>query len=158
VLRRSRRKQPQRVDGRSILAGNEDVAGYADQRLPVRPCGQIPSIGIRLVDDLAINRHDNELIGTLDRPRRLAPQPKVGPLTLISIRELLPEEAVVVIDAVSVAGKLKRCKRVEEACSETAESAVAKRGIGLGFDGKIQIPVKAFQCVLADIVQIKIAQ
>src|SRR5262245_25500630 len=79
-------------------------------------------------------------------------------LALISIRELLPEQSVIVIDAVSVSGKTKGGKRVEQACSETAQTSVTERGVGLRFDCKIQIPVEAFQCIRAHIVQIQVAE
>jgi hypothetical protein len=58
--------------------------------------------------------------------------PVVGLFDLRSVTDLLPEETVFVIDAVAEAGKIERCERVEKACGQAAEAAVAQRRVRLG--------------------------
>ena len=59
------------------------------------------------------------------------PQPVLGILDLPAVLEGLPEQSVIVANAVAVRGKAHGRHGVEEAGSETAEAAVAERGVGL---------------------------
>ena len=58
-------------------------------------------------------------------------QPVLGLLALPAVLERLPEQPVLVANAVAVRGEAHGRHGVEEAGGETAETAVAERGIGL---------------------------
>ena len=73
---------------------------------------------------------DREGRACVDQPG-LGLDPGVGLLALDAFGEVLPKEAVVVVEAHAVAGQPERGDGVEEARGEPAQAAVAERGLGL---------------------------
>ena len=70
-------------------------------------------------------------------------QPVLGLLDLPAVLEGLPEQPVVVADAVAVRGQAHGRHGVEEAGGETAEASVAERGIGLVGEQRAAIDAEA---------------
>ena len=73
---------------------------------------------------------------TLHRPFRAhqlpgiaEPQPLVGLLDLPAVDDLLVEDAELVADAVAERGDLERRERIDEACRQAPEAAVAQSGL-----------------------------
>src|SRR5690606_20764604 len=68
-----------------------------------------------------------------DLPRRAAFEPVVGHFHLITVADLLMEDAVVVADAIAGDGVAECGATIEKARSETTETTIAKAGIALLF-------------------------
>ena len=126
---RARRPEPERVDvppapaddGRveadrlDGLAGMPDVAHeFAVARDRLDPAAEADGV----ID-----------LGALEFPGIAVRQPVLGHFLLPAAADDLPEQAVVVADAVAVGGDGQRRHAVHEAGGETAEAAVAERGV-----------------------------
>ena len=85
---------------------------------------------------------------TRDFPRIDGAQPVVGALDLRTVANHLPENAVLVAQAVADGRVLERGERVDEAGREPAQAAVAESCIGLFLDHRIEIPSLLLQRTL----------
>ena len=68
--------------------------------------------------------HDDLLIFTAQAPRVAKTGPVVGFFQLETALNLLLEQAIFVADAITVERQVERCRRIEEAGSQTAQTAV----------------------------------
>ena len=123
VVRRGRRPQPQRVDRLAAVADHRPIVGDADQRRG--PFGTTAAA--------AAASRTTQLSGTStvssgpgDLPRVGPAQPVVRLLDLPAVLDLLPEDAVLVAQAVADRRDLQRGQRVDEAGGQPAEAAVAQ--------------------------------
>src|SRR3954453_14159451 len=87
----------------------------------------------------SVHRNHHRFIRTFDIKRSAAGLPAVGLLVLVSVDDLLLEEAVLVINAVAEARHPERRERFEEAGGETAEAAVAESGVELGVEHFVKV-------------------
>src|SRR5208337_1705318 len=67
------------------------------------------------------------------------PLPRVGALDLVAAPNLLPEESVIVVDSIRVAGQIERRHRIEVARREPAQAAVTERRVGLFIEQYLQV-------------------
>ena len=103
-------KEVQAVDHAVLAAGNLDVVHARRERSKAKGHRE----GRARVNQPGLGRN-----------------PGVGLLALHALGEVLPEEAVVVVQAHAVSGKPQRGDGVEEARGEPSQAAVAERGLGL---------------------------
>ena len=71
------------------------------------------------------------VFGAVEFPRIAVDEPVLGRFLLPAAADDLAEQAVVVADAIAMRGDGQRRHAVHEAGGETAEAAVAERGVGL---------------------------
>jgi hypothetical protein len=69
-------------------------------------------------------------LGALELPDMALDEPVLGRLDLAAVLEALPEEPVLVADAVAVGGRAERGEAFHEAGREPPEPAVAERRVG----------------------------
>ena len=132
--------QAQVVDGVVAVAGNRNIVGDAEDGVVVEPAGNEPAVALLHVDAAA--EMDLELgFGAFDLPGVAEAEPMVGFLDLIAVFDDLAEDAVVVADAVAVAGELEGGEGIEEAGGKAAEAAVAEAGVA--FEVAEEIPGEA---------------
>src|SRR5207244_5765538 len=74
------------------------------------------------------------LFRTDDLPRIRAAKPVVGLLVLPTVLDGLPEHPVLVPEPIPYGRELHRGHRVEEACGQAPEPAIAQPGVGLFFE------------------------
>src|SRR3954447_23142075 len=91
------------------------------------------------VDRCAVHRNDDGFIRALDIKRSAAGLPAIRLLVLVSVDDLLLEQAVLVVDAVPEAGHAERCELFEEAGSKASEAAVAQSGIEFSVEDFVEI-------------------
>ena len=125
---RRRGPEPQRVDRLAAVADDRPVVGHAQQvdGLP-RDLADRPAFE----PERAVERHLHGLGRPRHFPRVGMEQPVVGLLDLVAVADLLPEDAVLVPQAVADRRDLQRRQRVEEAGRQPAQAAVAQPGVGL---------------------------
>ena len=130
--------QSQRVDRLAAVADDRPIEGNADQaRWPSQDRPQLPAVHL----ERAVEFDLDFFVRPRDLPGVGATQPIVGLLLLPAILDRLPEDAVLITQAVAHGGKLQGGHRVEEAGGETAQAAVAQAGVGLLFENFLQIDV-----------------
>ena len=131
VVRRPCGEEPEQVHRPAAVADDGIVVGHADQEPPVQPHRVVLAPAVDPVLDAAIDGDEAGLLGPLDLPGRREGEPVVRLLLLLAVLDLLAEQAVLVVDAVAVAGHVERGQRIEEAGREPAQPAVAERGVAL---------------------------
>src|SRR5205085_11529913 len=89
------------------------------------------AIGAGLADHRAAEADFVSDLAALEFPRIAEGEPVLGQFDLPAVDDLLAKEAVLVANAVAVRGDADRCHRLHEAGGETAEAAIAERGVGL---------------------------
>ena len=85
----------------------------------------------------------------LDLERSAVGLPAVGLLALEAVDDLLLEQAVLVIDAVAVAGHAQRGQGFQEARGQTAEAAVAQPGVGFAVEHIVEVDAEPRQHLAA---------
>ena len=120
--------QAQVVDGAVAEAGDGVVVGDAEDGFVVGPAGEEAAVDL-LHEDAAAEVDLEARLGALDLPGVAEAEPVVGFLDLVAVLDGLAEDAVVVADAVAVAGELEGGEGIEEAGGEAAEAAVAEAGV-----------------------------
>ena len=133
------------VDGVQI----EQVQGVgaplvAGDRQLVQPCGVLLARQLHRVGDVGLFR---PAVGS---------QPRVGLFVLHTVLKGLMEQAEVVPQTYAVAGQVERCQRVEEAGSQTAQTAVAQRRFRLHLFDIGKALADGSQCIAGFIVQSQI--
>ena len=83
-------------------------------------------------------------------------EPRVGLFVLHAVLKRLSEQAEVIPQAHAVAGQVQRCQRVEEAGSQTAQTAVAQRRFRLHLFDIGKALADGSQCIAGFIVQSQI--
>ena len=128
---RPRRPQAQRIDVPAAPADDRRVVGDRFDRL-----GGMPDVVGALV--VALDHFDPTaeadgvvVFGADEFPRIAVDEPVLGGFLLPAAADDLPEQAVVVADAIAMRGDGERRHAVHEAGGETPEAAVAERGVGL---------------------------
>src|SRR6202007_2933077 len=92
------REQPQVIDRPAAVAHDRNVGRHANDDPAVDPAWHALAVTHAPVD-----RHTTRLIRALDLPGRAMGAPEVGLFFLIAVVNFLPEEAIVVINAVAIA-------------------------------------------------------
>jgi len=85
-------------------------------------------------------------------------QPVVGALDLPAILDSLLKHAGIIADAVAIGRITERGERIHEAGGETAEPAIAERGVLLLLIDLLEIHAKGLQCIAAKIVEFEIVE
>ena len=100
--------------------------------MPIRVDGR-PGIGAQGAAaqlERAVELHFDRLVRARDLPRVRAAEPVVRLLVLPAVLDGLPEDAVLVAQAVAHGRELHRRHRVEEARGQAPEPAVAQARVG----------------------------
>ena len=134
VRRRGRLPQPQRADLARAVAGHDHVVGLRDDL-----SGGPPQHFVADLLDRAAEVHRHADARTRKLPRRAVGQPRVGVLDLPAVHDVLREHAVLVADAVAERRQPERGHRVEKACRQPAEAAVAERSVGFVLGNVFQL-------------------
>ena len=98
--------------------------------------------------DMASELYNLRILGTAQFKGVAVFQPVVGNLHLITVLNLLLEHAVTVTDTTAVCRVSQGCKRVQEAGSQSPQSAVSQRSIRLLIFHGVQIQPQLLQCFL----------
>src|SRR5262249_42207073 len=101
--------------------------------------------------DVTVDRHDTRFIRALDLPGYTMGAPEIGLFFLIAVLNFLPEEAIVVVNAVPIAWHPERCQGVEETRGETTEPTIPEGWITLFLAQFLQINPHAQQGFLTQI-------
>ncbi len=158
VVRRPRGEEAEHVHRPAAVADDRIVVGHADQEPPVQPHRVVLAPAVHPVLDAAVDGDQARLLGPLDRPGRREREPVVRLLRLLAVLDLLAEQAVLVVDAVAVAGHVERGQRIEEAGREPAQPAVAERGVALALFHVGEVGPEVSQRVPAQVVEAEVAQ
>jgi hypothetical protein len=133
------RPEAQRVDALAAPADDRGVEGGGDDAL-----GRLPDVARiafwRRGDiDRAAEADFIGALAALEFPGIAVGEPAFRQFDLPAVGHLLAEQAVDIADAVAIGGDVDRRHRFHEAGGETAETAIAKRCVGLktGNDGDI---------------------
>jgi hypothetical protein len=105
--------------------------------------------GAVLVDEFdhaAVKLDLVEHLGPREFPGVAVAQPVVRVFDLLAVLDALVEHAVLVADAVAVAGDAHGRHRIEEAGGQPAEAAVAQRRVGLDFGDGFRLDADFAQC------------
>jgi len=97
-------KRRSQFDRPPAVADDRQVVGHPDEDPPAEPERVVAPLPVFRVLDVAIGRHDAGFVRLLDLPRAAVGQPVVGLLALAAVVDHLPEEAILVVDAVAEAG------------------------------------------------------
>ena len=130
-IHRPRGPQAQRVDVMAAPARDRRVVRDGIDRLRRAPDIAGTAFSRRHDVDRAAESDRVCDLGPLEFPRIAGRQPVLGQLDLPAVAEHLPEDAVVIANAIAVRGNGKRRHAFHEARSESPEPAVAERGVGL---------------------------
>ena len=125
-LRRSRLPKPQKIHSVGSIAGNRNVVGDPDKLLPAHPARDVVATVVEDIFYVSVDLEFPWLLRSDDFPRCSVLHPCVGQFDLIAIAEFLPEEPVLVMNAVADRWKIERRQRVQEARGESAETAIAQ--------------------------------
>ena len=141
----ARAPQAQHVDRVHPEADDRHVVGHAFQHLPVHPDRLLAAAHGGHVLDAAIDQHGHGVLGAHHLPRVAELQPVVRALLLPAVLELLAEQAVLVAEAVAVAGILHGGQRIEEAGGQAAQAAVAQAGVRLLAQQSVEVDLQVLQ-------------
>ena len=123
--------QPQRVHPAVLVAGDHVVVRDGLD-LPARhPAGALDAVGVGVLLGVTAEGDDLRGLGVRELPRRAEGEPGVGLLDLAAVDEGLPEDAVLVADAVADAGHAHGGQRVDEAGGQPTQTAVAQTRLDL---------------------------
>ena len=158
VFRSTRREQPQPVHGLAEIADDRHVCRYADHDLL-----RIPNLFQAVFHfarpvDLAVQRDVDRFFRMLDLEWSAVGLPAVRLLALEAVEDLLPEQAVFVIDAVSEAGHTERRQRLQKARRQPAQAAVAEASVILALQHLIQADAEAGQHFAAHVFDAQVRQ
>ena len=135
VARGLRRPQPHVVDRVRAVARDGRVVGHRHHVVGLDPVMPQHALLVHEFDRATVKLDLVEHLRARELPRVAVAQPVVGMFDLMAVLQLLREHAVVVADAVAIAGQAQRRHRIEEAGGQPAQAAVTQGGIGLlGFD------------------------
>ena len=113
----------------AVMRGHDEIVGAREHAFGRLPAAAADAVGF----DLSAEADDVFDVRTFDVPQRAVAQPVVGALDLATVLGALREHAVAVAQAVAERGQAGFGEGIEEAGGEPAETAVAQRGVGLGF-------------------------
>jgi len=142
VERRDRtpRPQPQVVDGRAAIAGNQLVEADRPDVVGVHPA--VTGLAMRILRSDAATAEADQVAGVaaLDLPGNPVTEPAARRFTLPAVLvDRLGEDAVVVADAVADGRVLQRGERVEEARRQPPEAAVAEARVDFLLGDPLQV-------------------
>ena len=134
----ARRPQPQRIHVLAAQADDRRVVGDRLDRL-VRVPDRAPRAAPGQRFDPAAEWDVVDHLRAHELPRVGERQPVLRIFLLPAVLDHLPEQPVVVADAVAAAGNAKRRHPFHEAGGEAAQAAVAERRVGLGRAQAIEV-------------------
>ena len=157
-VRRLRRPEPQRIDVAPAPADERRVEGHRVDALR-----GLPDVARRLVAvldavDPAAEADRVRDLGPLELPRVAGGQPVLGELVLPAVLQDLPEDAVVVADAVAVGGYPQRRHAFHEARREAAEAAVAEGGVRLELAQPVEVHAELAQRLARRVGEAEVAE
>ena len=107
-----------------MVTGDRRIIGHGHDRFGVDPFAPEPSLLVTILVHPAVEHHRIQVLGPGIFPRVAVPEPVVRGLGLVSLYDLLEEDAVLVPDAVAVRGELQGGHGIHEAGGEPAQAAV----------------------------------
>ena len=128
---RPRGPEPQRVHVPHTVAGDRDVVGHAEHRVRADPADPPFAVAPEVDRD--------DVLGAGELPRVAETQPVVRLLDLRAFAEDLPEDAVLVPQAVPHRRVAEGGERVEEARGEPSEASVPEPGVHLEVDDLVPV-------------------
>ena len=106
--------------------------------------------------DATVERHAHAEVRAADQPRVVIGQPVVGDLDLTALREGLPEEAELVMDAVTDGRDIHRREGIQEARGQTAEAAVAEAHVGFFVGDRLEVLAELGQRLRRDLAELQV--
>ena len=147
--------QPQGVDDAVAEAGDHVVVGHAAHLPGGDPAGALGAVGVGIRLGMPAEADLDGALGVRELPRAAQAQPAVRLLDLAALDEGLPEDAVLVADAVADAGLVHRRERVDEAGGEPPEAAVAQAGLDLLAAQRRHVDAALLHRLLGDALQVR---
>ena len=148
-----RAPQPQRVHP-AVLVARDHVVVRDGLDLPARhPAGPLDAVGVGVLLGVTAEGDDLRGLGVRELPRRPEGEPGVGLLDLAAVDEGLPEDAVLVADAVADAGHAHGGQRVDEAGGQSTQTAVAQTRLDLLGPQRGQVDAALAETLLDDLGQ-----
>ncbi len=93
---------------------------------------------------------------TRDLPGIAILQPMIRFFDLLSVNNLLTEDAIVIAKPIAHAGQFEGGERVHEACGQTPEAAIAKTSVNFEIAERIPVQAILFQRLAADGVHLQV--
>ncbi len=149
---RRRPPQPEGVDPAVVVPGNHHVVRHREH-VPVRNPARARDALIVVRLGAATERDRLRGLGVRELPRRAHAQPGIRLLDLLTIDEGLPEDPVLVADAVPDRRHTHGGERIDEAGSQTPEPAVTEAGFDLDLAHVIHRDAALLESVRGDLPQ-----
>mmetsp|Transcript_42557 Transcript_42557/g.106218 ORF Transcript_42557/g.106218 Transcript_42557/m.106218 type:complete len:307 (+) Transcript_42557:3078-3998(+) len=137
-------------DGVVVRHGLHDLAA--------RPAVPLATLVVLVSVHVTVEPHGVGDVGSLDFPWVGGDEPVVRVLHLTALDDLLLEDAVRVPDAVAPDGIVERGHGVEEAGSQTAQTAIAQRRVVLVLIQLLQVVSDVCECLLVVGLDVQIHQ
>ena len=148
--------QPQGVDDAVAEARDHVVVGDAEHVPSGDPARALDAVLVDVLLGVTAEVHLDGGLRVRELPRGAQPQPRVRALDLAAVLvEGLPEDAVLVADAVADAGHVHGGQRVDEAGGQPAETAVAQPGLDLLRAQGGQIQTAELKALLGDLAEVR---
>ncbi len=153
LLGRARSPEAEQVDGCGAVAGDRNVVGHAENGLEINPTRAGVALVVEDILHAAVNVDIRGVFGAHDFPRGAEDHPVVRMLDLVSMDELLLEQAELVVNAVADGGQIERGERIKETRGETAETAVAETHVDFALANRFPIDSEILQRVARFVVE-----
>src|SRR6266446_2300476 len=150
---RACREQPQVIHRPATIANNRNISGDTDHHAPIDPA-RYPLAVI----DTAIDWDDARLIRALDLPRCPIRTPEVRAFFLIAVVNFLPEQAVIVVNAIAVARHPEGRQGIEKTRRQATKPAIAQGWITLALAQLFEIDPHAQQGFLTHLKETQVLQ
>ncbi|MNO95887.1 hypothetical protein D3C76_875410 [compost metagenome] len=150
--------QAQGIDAGTAPADYWRVISHRPHRLAGPPDLARLALGVDHGLDTTAEADRVDHLGTLELPRVAEVQPVLGLLLLPAVDHRLPEQAVLVADAVTVGGNAQGRHALHEARRQTAQATIAERCIRFQQADSLEIDVQPFQGLARNIQQAQVAQ
>lgn len=124
------RPQAQVVGGGGVVSGDRYIVGVGSYYLAILPYGNLSSILIIVLADMAVELDVNRHIVSGELPG-VEIEPVVGHFDLVAVDDLLLEDTIPVSQTIAPGGVVERGKTVQETGSQTSKTAVTESGIAL---------------------------
>src|ERR1700730_2187517 len=133
------------MDRPPAVTRNEHVVGDTNEDFPIHPHRVVVAVAIEAVLNSAIKRNQAGFVRAGDLPRAALRQPVVWLLALITVVDFLFEQAVLVVDPISVTRHAESGQGIQKARGQSAQPTVAQ--------GSVWLTVFYFIQICAQIVQ-----
>ena len=141
--------EAEEVNRLRLVTDDRNIPRNTDDRRRVHPARLEVAVFVVREFDMAVKRNFDAAGCALDVPRVAGEKPVVGVFNLIAVRERLAEETEFVVNPVTDCREVERSEGVQEAGSETAETAVTEAHILFFFENGFRIDAEFLQSGLS---------